>query len=184
MGVKGPPHQREAQAGEAESEAPPENRPPPKERERERGRGRRGRSFALQDAGDNADTIDIKRPPLPTYHIEDEPTVAFGGRSLGVKREREREREREPAEEPERDDPAFTNVFLNVGRRDGLRTEDVQRLLTDKGGLAPTDVGHIRLRERITFVGIRREHCERAIKALIGTTVGERTLNAEPARDR
>ena len=82
------------------------------------------------------------------------------------------------------DDPAFTNVFLNVGRRDGLRTEDVQRLLADKAGLAEGDIGHIRLRDRITFVGIRREQCERAIKALVGTPVGERTLNAEPARDR
>jgi ATP-dependent RNA helicase DeaD len=172
LGVQGPPHQREA-AAEAHSSRGG----------RDRGR-RRGRSFAGHDAGPDADTIDIKRPLLPSYHIEDEPTIAVGGRA--------RPRRDTPSDEPsprvegrgEQDDPAFTNVFLNVGRRDGLRTEDVQRLLTEKAGLAESDVGHIRLRERITFVGIRREHCERAIKALVGTTVGERTLNAEPARDR
>jgi len=82
------------------------------------------------------------------------------------------------------DDPAFANVFLNVGRRDGLRVEDVQKLLVDKAGLTDSDVGHIRLRDRITFVGIRKEHSERAMKALIGVVVGDRTLNAEPARER
>jgi ATP-dependent RNA helicase DeaD len=82
------------------------------------------------------------------------------------------------------DDPAFTNVFLNVGRRDGLHVEDIQLLLVEKAGLAESDVGHIRLRDRITFVGIRKEHSEHAIKALAGAVVGDRTVNAEPARDR
>ena len=82
------------------------------------------------------------------------------------------------------DDPSFQNVFLNVGRRDGLQPEDIQRIVVDNARLAAEDVGHIRLRDRITFIGIRKEHAEEAIKALIGVTVGERTLNAEPARER
>ena len=94
---------------------------------------------------------------------------------------------REPrAEEDDRgeDDPAFTNVFLNVGRRDGLSQDDLQRLLTDKAGLIDADVGHVRLRDRISFVGIRKERADEAIKALIGLNVGERVLNAEVARGR
>lgn len=82
------------------------------------------------------------------------------------------------------DDPSFTNVFLNVGRRDGLRAEDIQQLLIEKAGLTESDVGHIRLRDRITFVGIRKEHSEHAIQALVGAVVGERTVNAELARER
>jgi ATP-dependent RNA helicase DeaD len=159
LGVQGPPHQRDANAQ--------------MDRPRDRNR-RRGRS-SHDDAGADADTIDIKRPVMPAYHIEDEPTIAVGGRSRSTS---------EPPSRDQPDDPAFTNVFLNVGRRDGLRTEDVQQLLIEKAGLSDSDVGHIRLRDRITFVGIRREHCERAIKALVGLSIGERTLNAEPARDR
>jgi ATP-dependent RNA helicase DeaD len=148
----------------------------PEDRSRDRGR-RRGRLPAHDDPGPDADTIDIRRPTMPQYHIEDEPTIAVGGKTA-------RGTPSEPPSRDQPDDPAFTNVFLNVGRRDGLRTEDVQKLLTEKAGLGEADVGHIRLRDRITFVGIRREQCERAIKALIGLSVGERTLNAEPARDR
>ncbi|MCW5833622.1 MAG: DbpA RNA binding domain-containing protein [Labilithrix sp.] len=140
----------------------------------------------------DADTVD-GRPPLPQYHIEDEPTVVFGGRlpkprAAQVSREQAPESgsvsSREPRHEGHTDDPAFTNVFLNVGRRDGLHAEDVQRLLVEKAGLAEGDIGHVRLRDRITFVGIRKEHSERAIKALVGHVVGDRTLNAEPARER
>ena len=172
-----------------------------RDRDRDRG-GRRGRSrfgdgearggFGRRGPVDaDADTVDIGRPPLPSYHIEDEPTVVFGGRlpkphAAQVSREhapesapRERDDKRTDA-----DDPSFTNVFLNVGRRDGLRAEDVQQLLVEKAGLTESDVGHIRLRDRITFVGIRKEHSERAIQALVGVVVGERTVNAEPARER
>ncbi|MBX3212994.1 MAG: DEAD/DEAH box helicase [Labilithrix sp.] len=177
--------------------------PAPRDRQQDRG-GRRGRGergfggrHAPRHDGEEvsaeADTIDIGRPPLPQYHIEDEPTVVFGGR-LPKPRAAEVARElapesasapsREPRHEGHADDPAFTNVFLNVGRRDGLHAEDVQRLLVEKAGLAEGDIGHIRLRDRITFVGIRKEHSERAIQALIGHVVGDRTLNAEPARER
>jgi ATP-dependent RNA helicase DeaD len=167
---------------------PAESVSEPPRRERERDRKHRRKPVTDDDAAGDALTIDIRRPPLPQYHIEDEPTVVFGG-NLPVP-PRGRVEARDPADKldapPSReiDDPAFANVFLNIGRRDGIRADDVQRLLLDKAGLAESDVGHIRLRDRITFVGIRKEHSERAIKALIGLMVGDRTLNAEPARGR
>ncbi|MBX3207859.1 MAG: DEAD/DEAH box helicase [Labilithrix sp.] len=156
------------------------------------GRGYGGRQAPRhgEDVSADADTIDIGRPPLPQYHIEDEPTVVFGGRlpkprAAQVSRDEASDAGSPPSRDDSgADDPAFTNVFLNVGRRDGLHAEDVQRLLVEKAGLAPDDVGHVRLRDRITFVGIRKEHSERAIKALIGLVVGDRTVNAEPARER
>lgn len=186
------------EAGEPQAAAPRE-----RQHERDRG-GRRGRGdrglggrhaprHGGEDVSADADTVDIGRPPLPQYHIEDEPTVVFGGRlpkprAAQVSREQAPESgsasSREPRHEGHTDDPAFTNVFLNVGRRDGLHAEDVQRLLVEKAGLAEGDIGHVRLRDRITFVGIRKEHSERAIKALVGHVVGDRTLNAEPARER
>jgi ATP-dependent RNA helicase DeaD len=148
-------------------------------RERRERRPRRN----VEDEAANAKTIEMNRP-LPSFHIEDEPTIAFVGRlpkpeAVDLTRERpERDRDREP------DDPAFTNVFLNVGRRDGLNQDDLTRLLVDRAGLADADVGHVRLRDRISFVGIRKERAEEAIKALIGATVGDRVVNAEIARGR
>jgi ATP-dependent RNA helicase DeaD len=163
----------------------------PRQRERERGREgdrggrRRQRTVIDEDAAADAETVDISRPPLPSYHIEDDPTVVFAGRLPKSRAGSDTSREPGPESGPKsEDDPRFTNVFLNVGRRDGLRPEDLQRLLVERAQLADSDVGHIRLRDRIAFVGIRKEHAERAIKALIGTVVGDRTLNAELARER
>ena len=131
-------------------------------------------------------TVAIPRS-LPSFHVEGEAPAEDSVRSRPEPRVKAGDSARDSGDEASAkggDDPAFTNVFLNVGRRDGLRVEDVQKLVVDKGGLSESDVGHIRLRDRITFVGIRKEHSERAIKGLIGAVVGDRTVNAEPARDR
>jgi ATP-dependent RNA helicase DeaD len=162
-----------------------ETSPQSERRDARRGRGldpRRGSAAEGatrdDDVGSDAKTIEMHRtsmPGLPGYQMEDAPTIAFAGRLP------------KPGAEPDdrgSDDPAFTNVFLNVGRRDGLNQDDLQRLLVERAGLADADVGHVRLRDRISFVGIKKERAEEAIKALIGATVGDRTVNAEIARGR
>lgn len=73
------------------------------------------------------------------------------------------------------------NIFVNVGRRDGLKPGDVQTMLQD-GGIADFDTRNVRVRERITFVTVRKAEMEQAIRALVGQVVGGRTVNAEPAR--
>jgi hypothetical protein len=57
-------------------------------------------------------------------------------------------------------------------------------MLTETCGLAEAEVGHIRIRDRITFVGVKQEHADRAISALVGQTVGDRKVNAERARPK
>jgi ATP-dependent RNA helicase DeaD len=135
---------------------------------------------------------------MPGVTIEDAPTATEPGDSPVVspaRRDRDRDRDRDRGRGRERDrEPdadreegtaeGFANIFLNVGRRDGLRTADVQRLLVEKAGIAELDVGHIRVRDRITFVGVKKELAERAIAGLVGQTVGDRTINAEPAKER
>jgi ATP-dependent RNA helicase DeaD len=154
-----------------------ESSPQSERRDARRGRSDRRRG-SEEDVGGDAKTIEMNRSAmgsLPGYQMEDAPTIAFAGRLP------------KPAPEPDdrgTDDPAFTNVFLNVGRRDGLNQDDLQRLLVERAGLADADVGHVRLRDRISFVGIKKERAEEAIKALIGATVGDRTVNAEIARGR
>lgn len=165
-----------------------------RDRDRDRGRGRgraSGPSARTRDVEATADTKafdDSGRPTprgMPSYRVEGErpepPTSHEEERGVPDSLSPP---SRDDRREEHGDDPAFTNVFLNVGRRDGLRAEDVQRLLVEKAGLSESDVGHIRLRDRITFVGIRKEQSDRAIKALAGVVIGDRTVNAEPARDR
>jgi ATP-dependent RNA helicase DeaD len=135
-------------------------------------RDRRGPSRRREEE----DSIDTGRPRTPGYTIEDAPTAI----ELPEERPR-RAREREP-EAREEVQEGFANLFLNVGRRDGLRPSDIHRMLLETVGLAESEVGHIRVRDRITFVGVKQEHADRTISALVGQTVGDRTVNAERAR--
>lgn len=82
------------------------------------------------------------------------------------------------------DDPSFAQLFLNVGRRDGLRPGDVHDLLVELAQLDEGAHGRIRMRDRITFVSVRPEVLEHAITALGGKVVAGRTLVAERAKPR
>jgi ATP-dependent RNA helicase DeaD len=82
--------------------------------------------------------------------------------------------------EPE--DPDFAQIFVNVGRRDGARPGDFQRLLEQGAGLDKKDTGPIRVRERNTFVSVRKEALDKAVAALAGQVIGGRSVIAEPAR--
>jgi ATP-dependent RNA helicase DeaD len=79
--------------------------------------------------------------------------------------------------------PGFVQLFVNVGRREGLRSSDLQKLLGSKG-VEAEDTGRIRVRDRNTFVSVRKEAVERAINALTGEAFGGRVVVAEVARGR
>jgi ATP-dependent RNA helicase DeaD len=88
------------------------------------------------------------------------------------------EGDEEPAE------PEFAVLFLDVGRREGVRPSDVQRLLRDRAGIQRRDTGRIRVRDRHTLVALRRELMDQAIDHLTGVEIGGRTARAEQARDQ
>jgi ATP-dependent RNA helicase DeaD len=80
------------------------------------------------------------------------------------------------------DEVGFAQIFVNIGKRDGTKASDIQRILTDLGGIAPADTGRIRIRDRITFVSVKKELVEKAVAALAGQVVGGRSIVAELAR--
>ena len=97
---------------------------------------------------------------------------------------REAREPREPDARPAPDDPNLSNIFLNVGKRDGVNPEELQRMLAETGGIPEAETGNIRVRDRITFVTVKKELADRAIQALAGQVIGGRTVIAEPARDK
>jgi ATP-dependent RNA helicase DeaD len=78
---------------------------------------------------------------------------------------------------------AIVQLFVNVGSREGLRASDLQRILAEQGVLLD-DASGIRVRDRMSFVRIRRALLERAVAALSGQVIGGRTVVAELARGR
>jgi ATP-dependent RNA helicase DeaD len=82
-----------------------------------------------------------------------------------------------PALEPIRE------IFVNVGRRDGAKPSDFQRLL-EQGGIPAGDSDYIRVRHSHAFVGVRSDWVERAVAALNGAQIAGQRVVAEPARRR
>ena len=88
---------------------------------------------------------------------------------------------------PEDDDngpeaEGMTTLYVNVGRRDGVRAAELARIVRERTGLGDTDIGKVRVRQRHTFVGVRTDRLEHAISTLTGTPWGDRTISAEPAK--
>ncbi len=93
-----------------------------------------------------------------------------------------RETSREAVEIAPTDDGAgFVQLFVNVGKRDGVRAADLQKLLSDRGVVIDAMAG-IRIRDRMTFVRVPKELFDDAVAALSGQVLGGRTVVAELAR--
>src|SRR6185436_19199629 len=59
-------------------------------------------------------------------------------------------------------------LYLNLGRRDGVRPGEILRLLAEECGLDKAEVGRIRIRDRHTFVGVPREKVDAIVQQLTG----------------
>lgn len=73
-------------------------------------------------------------------------------------------------------------IFLNVGRRDGVRPGEVAKLVSEAGGLARGDVGRIRIRDRYTFVEVPAVDADSIIEQLQGAELNDRPLEPERAK--
>lgn len=80
-------------------------------------------------------------------------------------------------------DEGVSEIYVNVGRRDGATPADFHAVL-DAGGLPPDATDYVRVRHRHAFVGTRKELLERVLQALNGATIAGRTAAAEIARPR
>jgi ATP-dependent RNA helicase DeaD len=85
------------------------------------------------------------------------------------------------ARSPAGADDGFLQLFVNVGKRDGVRASDLQKLLSARG-VALEDSSNIRIRDRMTFVRVRKELFDDAVAALSGQVIGGRAVVAEVAR--
>ncbi len=75
-------------------------------------------------------------------------------------------------------------MFVNVGRREGARPGDFVRALCAGDAVTREDIGRIRMRDRHSFVIVRRYVLDNALSALNGARIGNRTASAEIARSR
>jgi ATP-dependent RNA helicase DeaD len=89
-------------------------------------------------------------------------------------------------EEPQaaENDPTFAEIFVNLGHRDGVSASDFQRVLTELAHISRAETGRIRIRDRSSFVSVKRELLEKAVTVLNGANILGKVAQAEPARAR
>jgi ATP-dependent RNA helicase DeaD len=160
-----------------------------------RGEGpKRGAPVASYASWEPPEEADDERPiladeddttsPLPRFTVEGEAPPKPAERA--TRPDRAPPRDRAPrAERGDRDEapPGFVQLFVNVGKREGVRGDDLQKLLSEKG-IPEADAGRIRVRDRMSFVAVKKEVVEKVIGALNGLVLGGRTVVAELARGR
>ncbi len=114
---------------------------------------------ALDDEGDDA----IDEAPR---RADDDRTLYLGDDDLGG--------------EHEGDDDVY--IYVNLGRRDGVRPGQLIKLLATECDLDKDQVGRIRIRDRHSFVGVPRERAEEILAQLAGKESHDKELVVELAR--
>ena len=107
--------------------------------------------------------------------------AAAPAREREPSRDRDRDRDRERDRDMGEEDADFAQIFVSAGRRDGAKPGDFVRILEGRG-IEKKDTGRIRIRDRNTFVSVRKDSVARAVEALAGQVIGGRTVIAEPAK--
>jgi ATP-dependent RNA helicase DeaD len=86
------------------------------------------------------------------------------------------------------DDAAIPNdvglVYLDIGRRDGVRIGEIARVVREAGELNRSEVGKIRVRDKHTLVEVPLDRVGDVVERLKGRALGEKTLSPERARER
>ena len=86
-----------------------------------------------------------------------------------------------PGFEPNDDRPGAT-VFLNVGRRDGVRVGEIAKLMRETCELGQENVGRIRMRDRYTYVDVPEQLVDAVVKRLGDVSLHNRPLDPERAK--
>jgi len=85
----------------------------------------------------------------------------------------------DPGLEPETVESEMGDVRVAVGRRDGVRGGDLAKLIRDRAGIHPKDIGSIKVYDRFAIIPVRVESIDAVIEALEDATFDEQPLAPE-----
>ncbi|NIR44728.1 MAG: DEAD/DEAH box helicase [Gemmatimonadetes bacterium] len=91
-------------------------------------------------------------------------------------------RERAPAP-PEQPLPAWTRLYFNVGRRDGVRPADLVGAITGETSVTGEQIGRIEIRDTHTSVEVAAAVADQVIKGLATATIRGRPANVRLFRE-
>lgn len=91
-----------------------------------------------------------------------------------------------PAHTVKQDKDEGTNkeIYINAGRRDGLRISELMKEVMQLTGLPRTALGKVRMLTRATFLSIPAQYFDAVLSAVAHMEVGDLKLKAEPAHEQ
>lgn len=97
-------------------------------------------------------------------------------------------------EHPEEDDefsfgntgaaPGMVRLFMNIGRLQQVKPQDIVRWIADESGIPGNIIGMINIYDRFTFVEVPEEHANRVLSCMHQNFIKGRKVNVEPAKAR
>ncbi|TLM97352.1 ATP-dependent helicase, partial [bacterium] len=81
-------------------------------------------------------------------------------------------------------EPGMVRLFMNIGREDEMRPQDIVRTIAEEAGIQGKTIGAIRIFDRFTFVEVPREAAERVMYSLDKNTIKGKRVHVEPAKRR
>jgi len=153
----------------------PEGRDFGRGRERDRDSGRssgsreRGGRFERSDRGDRAERSDRGDRPERSER-GDRPERADRG---------ERSSDRGPSREKGVTEPGMARLFLNLGKKDRIRPNDIVGAIAGETGVPGRSIGGIDIFDNFSFVDVPSKDAEHVIKVMKNNTIKGITVNME-----
>jgi ATP-dependent RNA helicase DeaD len=82
---------------------------------------------------------------------------------------------------PKKEKEQIAEIFIDAGRKDGLRIAHLMQEIVNITGLPRSALGKVRMLTRSTFVAVPKEHLDAVMKSIGEIEIQNRKLKAEPA---
>ncbi|MEE8446332.1 MAG: DbpA RNA binding domain-containing protein, partial [Gemmatimonadota bacterium] len=117
--------------------------------------------------------------------LEEHPAAIVAGALASLLRERPTGEPAPAAKDAPKETvlPAWTRIFLGVGRKDGAGPSDIVGAITGETGAAGGQIGLIEVRPSFTLVDVDAEIADRVIERLRGVRIKGREVTARRDRD-
>lgn len=80
--------------------------------------------------------------------------------------------------------PGMVRLFMNIGRNQQIRPQDIVRWIADESGIPGNIIGMINIYDKFTFVEVPEEYANRVLSCMHQNIIKGRKVNVEPAKAR
>jgi len=80
--------------------------------------------------------------------------------------------------------PGMVRLFMNIGRLQQVRPQDIVRWIADESGIPGNIIGMINIYDKFTFVEVPEQHASRVLSCMHQNMIKGRKVNVEPAKAR